>query len=406
MAIILEKAHVKSLFRFNASDRALRIGSFLGILFSLLAFLGFIPVISLIFLWILFLSYYSVGYPFLSFQWDALLVEAGFLGIFYALLDPSPSILRMALWVLCFRLLLSSALVKWTSGCKEWRSLHALDYHFETQPLPNILGFFAHHLNKKLLKGMTGLVFVFEGAVPFLFFGTSEMRLAGAILSIFFQLLIAATGNFAYFNLLTIALCIPLIDNQYWTWLIKEVPSMPQSTWMIVLLNGIGALFILGNILLFLYQFFGFRISLLKPFQRLGIFNTYGLFAVMTTFRDEIIIEGSEDKVHWKEYAFKYKPGALHIKPKQIAPLHPRLDWQMWFVPFSIYRDEEWFQIFADKVLRGSTEVLQLLKDNPFPDKPPRYLRALRYRYHFCTIREWRETGNYWKRTFIEIFAS
>lgn len=395
----------KGIVPINQSDNALRITTGLGILFSLLAFFGFFPVIALICLWILFLSYYLVGYPFLSFQWDALLIEAGFVGIFYALLTPPPILLQSAIGVLCFRLLLSSALVKWTSGCKEWRSLRALEYHFETQPLPNILGFFAHQLNKKLLKIMTALVFVFEGAVPFLFFGTSEMRCAGAVLSIFFQCLIAARGNYAYFNLLTITLCIPLIDNQYWLGWVREVPSLPQNIEMVVFLNGVGAFFILGNSLLFLYQFLGIQTPGLRFFQRLGIFNTYGLFAMMTTIRDELIIEGSEDKVHWKEYSFKYKPGQVDIRPKQIAPLHPRLDWQMWFVALSSYRHEEWFQLFIQKVLQGSKEVLQLLKENPFPDNPPKHLRVLRYRYHFCTFNEWRETGNYWKRTFIEVYA-
>lgn len=394
-----------TLFRYSSSDRTLKTTASLGILFSLLAFFGFIPSILLIFLWIFFLSFYLVGYPFLSFQWDALLVETGFIGIFYALLSPSPIVLQIALWVLCFRLLFSSALVKWTSGCKEWRSLRALEYHFETQPLPNLGGFFAHQLNKKILKIMTGLVFVFEGVVPFLFFGTSEMRIVGACLSIFFQFLIASTGNFAYFNLLTITLLITLIDNQYWTWLIPEVIALDQNLWLVIFLNCMGAFFILSNILMLLYQFFGVRVGFLTPFQMLGIFNTYGLFAVMTTIREEIILEGSNDQQNWKEYQFKYKPGPLNLKPKQIAPLHPRLDWQMWFVPLCS-RNEEWFTLLVYKILHGSSEVLDLFKENPFPKDPPQYLRALRYRYHFCTIKEWRKSGNYWKRTFIEVMQN
>lgn len=379
----------KTLFYWNSSDAFLKSAACIGVIISLFPIASIMSPIAFGCLWFLYFSFYQVGYPFLSFQWDALLVETGFLGFFYSLASPPPLLLHIAIWVLLFKLMVSSGLVKWMSACPKWRAFVALDYHFETQPLPNLGGFFAHHLVKRGTKIVALLVFAFEILVPLLYFGPFTMRAVGSVLTIFFQFLIILTGNYAFFNLLTIALCIPLF----------EVPPLGSN----ILLNLLGALYIFYTIMLLFKQFFPSFPNIwgINYLRSLGILNTYGLFAVMTTIRDEIIIEGSLDGTTWKEYVFKYKPGITNEGMKQIAPFHPRIDWQMWFSSLSTFRTEYWFQLFVQRLLQGSKEVLDLLKENPFPESPPKYLRAERYRFHFHSIHEWRKTGKFWTKEYI-----
>ena len=353
---------------------------------------------------LLYLSFYQSGYPFLSFQWDALLVETGFIAIFYSLISPPPILLQIALWMLIFRLMLSSGTVKWRSGCPSWHSFCAMDYHFETQPLPNKGGFLAFQLVKSFSKFSSYIVFFFEILVPLLFFGTSMMRLIGALLTIFFQIAIMVTGNYAFFNILTIALCIPLIDDIYLSWI--PIHIEPETSYLSIPLNLMGGLFLLYNSVLLVKQFLVPTLNFLgmKQLRLIGLLNTYGLFAVMTTRREEIIVEGSADGVLWKEYVFKYKPGMTSDGLRQIAPLQPRLDWQMWFAALSDYRYQFWLQSFISKLLHHSSDVLSLLKENPFPDTPPVYIRMNRYRFTFCSFKEWRKTGEYWKREYIGVY--
>jgi hypothetical protein len=380
-------------FQWDLSDNRLKWATYAGIIFSLIALSGYFVPGALFFAWLLYLLFYLGGYPFLSFQWDALLVEVGFIAVFYSFSSPPPLLIHIALWVVLFKLMLSSGLVKWLSGCPEWRLLRALNYHFETQPLPNRGGFFAHQVVKHCTKLVAGLVFILETFVPILYFGTPTMRITGAILTILFQIVIIATGNYAFFNLLTIALCVTLF----------EMPPL-QTDVLSLALNGVGAILIGYNILLMVKQFIIPRLPILGMRHLRGLLNTYGLFAVMTTVRDEIIIEGSEDGIIWKEYRFKYKPGLADEGVKQIAPFQPRLDWQMWFAALSDIRNSPWFQSLAIRLLQGSKPVLSLFKENPFPEKPPKYLRAMRYRFHFNTLAEQRQSGAFWKKECVGIF--
>ena len=139
----------------------------------------------------------------------------------------------------------------------------------------------------------------------------------------------------------------------------------------------------------------GGLLEMVAPFRTV---NTYGLFAVMTTSRPEIIVEGSNDGVNWKAYGFRYKPGDLRRGPPWVEPHQPRLDWQMWFAALGSYRENPWFSQFLARLLEGSPPVLRLLGNNPFPGAPPRYIRALVYDYRFTNYAERRATGNWWKR--------
>lgn len=146
--------------------------------------------------------------------------------------------------------------------------------------------------------------------------------------------------------------------------------------------------------------------SYLRPFL---VINEYGLFRVMTTKRPEIIVEGSASQVlqnaEWKEYTFKWKPGILSERPRFMQPHQPRLDWQMWFAALSRFEQTPWFQQFLVRLLQGSPEVLKLLKDNPFPDGPPKYVRAQLYLYTFTNVQEKQLTGHWWKREEVGLYV-
>jgi hypothetical protein len=397
---------IPTIFWWRSDDKFLQTVALLGCLGAALAFFNILPALILVVLWILYLSFMSVGTPFLHFQWDTLLLEVGFAAPFVALTSPTPLLIHAWLCFLVFRFILASGLVKLLARCKEWWSLNAMAYHFETQPLPNRGGFFAHLFLKSWTKPMTVLVFLFEIGVPFLFLGSPGVRSLGALLSILFQIAIIATGNFAFFNLLTIALCFPLISDQYLGWLKPLYSSMgylEPSLFLTVVLNAVGGVMLLLNGIAFVRQFVQLNWLPDQYFHltRFYITNTYGLFARMTTVRNEVILEGSEDGTVWKEYAFKYKPGALNAPPLQIAPFHPRLDWQLWFSALTPSPRDPWWHAFMMRLLQGSKDVEALLKENPFPDKPPAFLRAHLYRYRFNTFKDWKKSGNYWVRTYV-----
>ena len=391
-------------FWVNSKDFTLELTAFLGMVASLLVIGGVCPAPLFFFLWAAYLSFLTVGSVFLSFQWDILLVEVGFIAIFFSLQTPPPILMIYLLWIVLFRLIFSSGVVKWISGCPEWRALKAMEYHFETQPIPNRLAFYSHILAKLFTKLFDIGVNFFEIAVPFLIFTPQPLRYVGFVLTVFFQILIMLTGNYAFFNTLTIALCIPLLDATYLQGWFAEIPTITAfepNVYLSVALNFIAGILILWNVLELISLFYPLgRID--KLFIRLAPFrivNSYGLFARMTTERNEIIIEGSDDGTYWKAYEFKWKPGDPKFPPRQVAPHQPRLDWQMWFAALSSYQYNPWFVRFLERLLEGSPDVLGLLKTNPFPLNPPKYIRSMFYQYHFTDLRTKRKTGMWWTRT-------
>jgi hypothetical protein len=270
-----------------------------------------------------------------------------------------------------------------------------LNFHFETQPLPTPAAWYAHHLPETVLQLSVLAIFAVELAAPFLFFMPRRLRRTGAWITIVFQILIAATGNYTFFNLLTIVLCIPLFDDRplrggvpiRWPWL-----SVPVAATLAIL--GLLQLAGMAGIVRTLPEPVA---SINDRAQIFHVVNRYGLFAVMTTSRPEIVVEGSNDGMDWQEYEFKYKPGAVNRRLPWVAPHQPRLDWQMWFAALSNHQDSSWFSFFVARLLEGSPDVISLFAANPFPDQPPRYIRATVYQYNF-TGAERRTTGAVWTR--------
>ena len=390
-----------SLFWLSASDRTIKWAGYSGILLSLAALLGLTSPWIFFLLWWIYLSFENSSDVFLNFQWDSLLLEVGFIGIFFAFSPPAP-LLIFALWFLLFRFLFSSGITKLLFGSREWQALTAMEYHYETQPLPNRIAYYMHKQSKYFAKLSVVVTYFFEIVVPFFFFFPGEIRMIACFSAILFQLLITLTGNFAFFNTLTIALCIPLIPDRYLIPFFGMPEAHAASPFIQVALNGIGALLIFLNGLQLVSTYLPLR-SIDRLLYRLfpyRIINSYGLFVSMTTHRDEIIIEGSHDGTQWKTYEFKWKPGDCALPPKQVAPYHPRLDWQMWFASLSSFHQNPWLLRFLLCLLEGSPDVLALLKTNPFPDSPPKYIRSQLYRYHFTDLKTKKEKGTWWSRSY------
>ena len=384
----------------GASDWMLLGMCALGIAAALSLVLGRARLIAAFIAWASYLSLSCVGDVFLSFQWDALLLESGVVAWFAASREP-----RLGVWLaraLLFKLMILSGAVKLASGDPTWRDLTALTYHYWTQPLPWEASFFAAQLPDGVQKLSAFLVFVVELGAPWGMFGPRRMRFASAALLVSLQLLIAATGNYGFFNLLTLLLCATLVDDRRLAqraWLARP-PRPPR--WVVARRVGAGALLCASAVvgLERLVPRVAFprpvraAIALIEPLRSV---SAYGLFAVMTTERPEIQIEGSADGQEWRSYVFRWKPGALDRRPGFAGPHMPRLDWQMWFAALSSCRDEAWFQSFLVRLLEGSPAVLPLLDGNPFPDAPPRFVRTTLFHYRFASLAEWR-AGAWWTR--------
>ncbi len=405
---------VPTLVWLGASDGALLTFCWAGVLISLVMIAGVAPGACALILWALYLSVASVSSPFLDFQWDALLLETALLATLalpwrlrpqWETNAPLPRFGRWLLWWLLFRLMFESGLVKLGSGDPTWRNLSALDFHFATQPLPLWTAWYVHHAPDWMLRGAVLIMFAFELIVPFLIFAPRRWRHAGAWALIALQGVILITGNFAFFNLLTIALCLLLFDDAGWPQRLRK-RILPAVRWPMPPISplrfragaALAALFGLLSLPPLLHA-----VGLCRPWNPLAAlrsFNGYGLFAVMTTERNEIIIEGSNDGVIWQPYELPWKPGDLRAAPRWAAPHQPRLDWQMWFAALGSPQNNPWFGWLLGHLLTGTPEVLSLFETNPFPHKPPQYIRAVLYTYQFTKPGE----SGWWRREARSIY--
>jgi predicted DCC family thiol-disulfide oxidoreductase YuxK len=408
--------NVPTLLWFGKSDAALRVIWIAGVCLSLLLVFGVNSRLVRLGLFVLYLSLDSAGQIFMSYQWDALLLETGFLAVF---LGSEVVIVRLFRWLLC-RLMFLSGAVKLASGDPTWRNFSALPVHYQTQPLPTPLAWYFYQLPGWFQRLSVGFLFFVELAVPFLVLAPRRIRHFAAFAIMLLQVLILLTGNYAFFNFLTISLCLFAFDDAA---LARALPRRimdrltsrtgSETATLKWSLGGVPLVWkavctAVASLILFTsgFEMIGelsgrhsrpadLVIRAVAPFE---IVNTYGLFAVMTTSRPEIIIEGSNDGVNWLVYEFKYKPGDLSRRPPVAEPHQPRLDWQMWFAALGNYRTDPWIIQFLERLLEGSPPVLTLLEHNPFPASPPRYIRAQLYEYSFTTPAERRATGDWWHR--------
>lgn len=370
----------------SASDRALSAYCWLGAFASLGLIFDIAAAPSAVVCWILYLSLSAIGADFMSFQWDALLLEAGLIACFLA-----PWRTRGTLWLmrlLLLKLMLQSGLVKLFSGDPSWRDLSALSFHYLTQPLPTPLAWWFSRMPLWAHKVSCLCLFVIELVAPILILFPRHARAAGAAAIAALMLIIAATGNYGFFNVITVVLCLSCLDDRFFH---RDLPAPAKTAAPKARPRIIGALAVL-SITIGLFETLSI-IGIVPPAPVRAViaavspsrsFNRYGLFAVMTRSRDEIVVEISSDGTTWHEYPFLYKPGDPLRAPAIVAPHMPRLDWQCWFAALADPGDSPWFGNLLYRLLEGSPSVKGLLGPDPLRGEKPLFIRAVRYETKFA----------------------
>jgi predicted DCC family thiol-disulfide oxidoreductase YuxK len=401
------------LFWWNASDVVIQAVCWLGAGLSLLLVVNLLPRLTLLLLYLLYLSLLYGGQDFMTYQWDTFLLEGGFLALLMSF-SRTPGIWLLR-WLL-FRFMFMSGMVKLLSGDPNWWNLSALSYHFVTQPLPTPLAWYAAHLSLGTLKFLTAGTFFVELLLPFLIFFPRRLRFFAAFGILLLQSCILITGNYNWFNLQTMLLCLLLFDDAAVRRILPSrlrrlLPagaqpiSPPRAVRLIV--GALAVLVAFCSLVQMELRFGGSPPAMAQSvdsiFEPLHMVSGYGLFAVMTTQRDEIVIEGSSDGAEWREYQFRYKPGDLARRPPWNIPHQPRLDWQMWFAALEDPRRLRWFAGFLKALLENRPAVLALMENNPFPDQPPRYVRAQYYDYRFSDSAE-KASGRWWHRHLLGMY--
>ncbi|MCU1447168.1 lipase maturation factor family protein [Cryobacterium sp.] len=411
-----------SLFQWRYSDALLRLVGGVGVGLSGTVVLGlpqlgpaWLPMLVFLLLFALYLSIVNVGQTFYSFGWESLLVEAGFIVAFLgsdAVATPWPVLLFLR-W-LVFRLEFGAGLIKLRGG-QEWRDLTALFYHHETQPMPNPVSWFVHHLPKWAHRGEVLGNHVVQLGAPILLFAPQPVASIAAGVIVLSQLWLVLTGNFAWLNWITIVLAAAAVDDASFRWLGALVLPQLRATvgaggadpgeqplWFVIVVLAVVTLLVVlsywpaRNLLR--------RAQLMNAsFNPFHLVNAYGAFGTVTKERYEIIVEGSasvdpRNDTAWLAYEFRGKPGDVARLPGQFAPCHLRLDWLMWFLALGV-RDTRWFEVFLARLLQGDRATLRLLARNPFADSPPRYVRARVFLYRFSTPAERRASHDWWVRS-------
>jgi hypothetical protein len=400
-----------SLFRLHYSDRYLRAVCWVGTVLAATIVVGlpqagppWVPLVVFLVLWVFYLSIVNVGQTFYAFGWESLLLEAGFLVAFLGS-DQVPAPLPVLLLIrwLVFRLEFGAGMIK-MRGDRSWRDLTALNYHHETQPMPNPVSRYVHllppwfHRMEVLGNHFAQLV------VPWLLFAPQPVASIAAAVVIATQLWLVITGNFAWLNAITIVLAFSAVTDSS-LGLDAAAPAtaaLASPVWWVAI---VGALTVLVVALSWrpLLNLFSRHQLMNASFNRWHLVNAYGAFGSMTQHRFEVIVEGTlsalpTEHAEWREYEFRGKPGDPLRIPPQIAPYHERLGWLLWFLALGA-PGGAWFPALLLKLLQADERVLALLRFDPFDGVPPTYVRARMFAYRFSTREERHNTGLWWIRT-------
>jgi hypothetical protein len=392
------------------SDSSLHFLGAAGVASSVLLILGITPTLAATIAWASYWLVSQVGQDFMSFQWDALMLEMGFFSIFLTIARGEPS--RLMIWLmrwLLFRVMFFSGYVKLASHDEVWRNLTALKYHFESQPLPTWVGWWFHQLPISALKVCAIGMFAVELVIPFLYFLPRKPRIFAFFATLALQILIDVTGNYGFFGWQTVSLAVLLLDDAFLEKLapwIARIPGAPRPAPLQPWRRQTELALVMPAVLLVVFT----TIIKTDPAARLaaplGVVSSYGVFAVMTRDRREIVFEGSRDGENWLTYELPWKPGDPGRRPGFVEPHMPRLDWQLWFAALGSPSYNLWVKNVAVRLLQNSPPVLALFAHNPFPDKPPTYVRARFYQYHFTDIASHRASGAWWRRELLGNYIS
>ncbi len=401
-----------SLFYLCPRDWAFTTASWLGILLSCLViagiaerYNGWVSVAIWAAIYLLYLSFVNVGQIFYGFGWESILLESCFFAMFLGSSRVLPQSIPTWLfrWLL-FRIMFGAGLIK-MRGDSCWRDLTCLNYFYETQPMPNPLSWYLHWAPEWTHKFGVLTNHFSELIVPFFYFLPQPFAGIAGIITICFQLSIIISGNLSWLNWLTLVLAFSTLDAKFLhlpTHAVHlQVPS-PLYQWTNIVTAALVAIMSVPVVL-----------NMISPGQIMNtVFNpfhivgTYGAFGSITRPRYEIVVEGTSDAVvtsatEWRAYEFRAKPTDVNRLPPQIAPYHLRIDWLMWFAAMSTYQQHPWFVDLAAKLLTGDRDVLSLLHSNPFPQAPPRRIRARLFEYHFTTPQEHQQSGAWWTRSYV-----
>jgi len=410
-----------SVFWFWHSDTALLIAAWAGLVLSLIVLAGYANALLLGVLWFLYLSFVHIGQDWYGYGWEIQLTETGFLAVFLCpLLDARPFpkrappllIITLFRWLI-FRIMLGSGLIKYR-GDVSWRKATALYYYFETQPIPGPFSRWFHFLPRVLLQTGVWFNWLAELVAPWFVFGPRLARHIAGALIILFQLAIIVSGNLSFLNWLTIIPALACLDDDFWAKLLpgalvrkarlaaeqaEESRPMEVTSWVVA-----------GLVVLLSFQP---ALNILSPgqimntsFDPLDLVNTYGAFGSVGQERYNVVFEGTRDanpdSANWTPYPYKGLPVALDQSPPQVAPYQPRLDWQMWFAAMSTAEQYPWTYHLAWKLLHNDPGAVGLFARNPFPGVPPRFIRAVLYRYRFA--RPGNVQGHYWERERLDLW--
>ena len=427
--------YAPTLFWFSSGSAMLTAVCWVGMLASLLLLFNLWPRGMLAVCFVGFLSFVSAAQDFSGYQSDGMLLEAGFISLFFAPPGLRPRLGRMhpasraSLFLLqweWFRIYFESGMAKLASGDPEWRHFTAMDEYYQNGPLPTWIGWYVQHPPHWFHAATVYATLAMELGVVWMFFLPRRWRIVCFFIVTPWEIGVILTANYTFLNYLVLALGVLLLDDRFlqrtfpkrWieyavapTGAVSTVPEVRRGrlrrVWRVAALS-------LSSILL-AWVFYvttlemmpslplpTFPVAALEPFR---IANRYGLFAVMTRGRYEIEFQGSDDGQNWIPYHFRYKPQELNQPPRIYAPYQPRLDWNLWFASLGSWREYPIVPNTEIRLLSNDKDVLALFADNPFPHDPPHQIRAMLWQYWFTSMAEKRATGMWWRRQLLGRYA-
>lgn len=366
---------------------------------------GILPLVMGVICWGVYGSFVNYGAVFMSFQWDSLLLEAGFLilvglpvTLFWKKSDyyAPPKLCIILAYVCCFKLMFASGMVKLLSGDSLWWSAKALEYHYYTQPLPHMLSWFFHQLPVVFHKISCLIMFGIELIMPFLIFINYKARRIAGLSFIGLMSVVMVSGNYCFFNLLTMVLALFCLDDEFFK--LKNSSKQIKPSLFNLVRGGVALVLIGVAVVNLSSQLIPGLAKIRRGMQPIAgwhVSHTYGLFASMTRQREEVQILGSNDGVDWKAYSFKYKPNNDKKIPRWTWLHQPRLDWQLWFVALQGYSQRSWTNALITRLFDHSPSVLALFKEVPF-ETAPKYLVMVKNSYHFSDWKEKQTKGTWW----------
>ena len=460
--------YAPSLFWISSSSQMMMAMTWIGLIAAGLAFLNLWPRLSFFVCFVCFLSFVGASGEFSGYQSDGMLLEAGFLALFFAprglmpgwgANDP-PS--RARLWLLqweWFRIYFESGMVKLLSGDEQWRNMTAMDEYYQNGPLPTWIGWYAEHLPHWFHAASAAGTLVMELGIVLMLFFPRKVRLICFLIVTPWEIGVILTANYTFLNYLVLALGVLLLDDRTLARLVPqrwrppvvvrtpeieteeqlsiltvtegsavaedaattaaEEAKLTRTTWRQRIGRRGSAIGLALSAVMLTWIAYDTTVEMigipirgvllpmapvagLEPFR---IANQYGLFAVMTRGRYDIEFQGSNDGENWTPYLFRNKPQLLNEPPRVYAPYQPRFDWNLWFASLGDWHQNEIVPLTEERLLENDADVVALFKGNPFGRSAPKMVRAVLWRYWFTSLEDKRQTGNWWRREYLGLYA-